>query len=48
MVEIEKQDVEKTKRKVILDYDKNMDGVDNSDGIIVTYSIARKRLKKYY
>jgi len=40
--------LKKKKPEMVLDYDKNMDGVDNSDGIIVAFSIARKKLKKYY
>ena len=36
------------KLEIVKDYNKKMGGVDISDGIIVAYSTARKRLKKYH
>jgi len=36
------------KPSVVLDYDKNMGGVDRNDGKLQSYKLARGRLKKYY
>lgn len=36
------------KPEVVLDYCKKMGGGDRSDGIIVSYTLARERMKKYY
>lgn len=44
MMEIEKQSVGKTKRKVVLEYE-NMSEVENDDKTTVAYLIAKKRLK---
>lgn len=38
----------KFKPTLVVDYSKGMGGVDLADQCIVTYSIARRRLKKYY
>lgn len=37
-----------TKPEVVIDYCTKMGGVDRSDGIIASYTLARKRMKKYY
>lgn len=42
---IEQKNVKNTKPEVNVDYNKK---IDISDGVIVAYSTARKRLKKYY
>jgi len=36
------------KPSVMLDYNKNMGGVDRNDGQLQSYKLARKHLKKYY
>ena len=36
------------KPSVVLDYNKNMGGVDRNDGQLQSYKLARERLKKYY
>lgn len=48
IVEIQKRNVIKKIPEVVADYNNKMGGVDMSDGIIIAYSTARKRLKKYY
>ena len=37
-----------TKPKAVADYNSNMGGVDLSDNLLVHFSTARNRLKKYY
>ena len=36
------------KPSVVLDYNKNMEGVDRNDGQLQSYKLAREHLKKYY
>lgn len=48
LLEVEKRKIITKKPEVVIDYNKKMGGVDLSDGIIVAYSTARKRQKKYY
>ena len=48
MMKIEKRKIITKKPEVVINYNKKMGGVDLSDGIIIAYSSARKRLKKYY
>jgi hypothetical protein len=36
------------KSSVVLDYNKNMGGVDTNDGQLQSYKLAREHLKKYY
>jgi len=36
------------KPSVVLDYNKNMGGVDRNDDKLQSYKLARERLKKYY
>lgn len=45
---IENRGRRQEKPNVILDYNKNMGGVDLGDGIIVAYTAARNRIKKFY
>ncbi|XP_015436732.1 PREDICTED: piggyBac transposable element-derived protein 4-like [Dufourea novaeangliae] len=45
---IEKRGRRQEKPNVVLDYNKNMGGVDLGDGVMVAYTAARNRLKKYY
>lgn len=45
---IEKRGRKEDKPNVVLDYNKNMGGVDLGDGAMVAYSAARNRLKKIY
>lgn len=44
---IEKRGRRQEKPNVVLDYNKNMGGVDLGDGVMVAYTAARNRLKKY-
>ncbi|XP_012273615.1 piggyBac transposable element-derived protein 4 [Orussus abietinus] len=48
IVEMQKRNVIKKVPEVVFDYNNKMGGVDMSDSIIIAYSTARKRLKKYY
>jgi hypothetical protein len=44
----DKKGGKKQKPKVYIDYNDAMGSVDLSDQYIVTYSMTRKRMKKYY
>jgi len=43
-----RREKEMTKPKAVADYNSNMGGVDLSDNLLVHFSTARNRLKKYY
>lgn len=45
---IEKRRRTQEKLNVVLDYNKNMGGVDLGHGVMVAYTAARNRLKKFY
>ena len=48
MIQKEKRGTIITKPEVVQDYATKMGGVDLSDGMIASYTLARKRIKKYY
>lgn len=48
MMKKEKRDVVTMKPEVVLDYAEKMGDVNRNGGIIASYTLARKRLKKYY
>ncbi|XP_035216802.1 piggyBac transposable element-derived protein 4-like [Stegodyphus dumicola] len=47
-VEMEKRRKTISKPEFIADYNKNMGGIDLTDGQMKTYEIARNQVKKYY